>query len=104
MYGTKSLLATTLIVFALLLIPVFSLIFGLSFFPILGTFNSTFLHFITQPSTLVLIENTLEYSISSAAITTVLATTYAWFVARTDVPGKRVLELLPLLGLTVPIL
>ena len=104
MYGTKSILAVTLVVFALLLIPVFSLIVGLSFFPILGTFSFTFSHFITLPSTLVLIENTLEYSITSAAITTVIATTYAWFVARTNVPGKRVLELLPLLGLTIPIL
>lgn len=98
MYGTKSILAVTLVVFALLLIPVFSLIVGLSFFPILGTFSFTFSHFITLPSTLVLIENTLEYSITSAAITTVIATTYAWFVARTNVPGKRVLELLPLLA------
>ncbi|MDA4118796.1 MAG: iron ABC transporter permease [Thaumarchaeota archaeon] len=104
MYGTRTLLAISLIVFILLLIPVFALIVGLSFFPILGKSTFTFWHFISLQSTLNLIENTLEFSVVSAAITTVLATTYAWLVARTNVPGKRILELLPILGLTVPIL
>ncbi len=104
LYGTRPLLAVTLVVFALLLIPVFSLMVGLSFFKGLGTFSYSFSTFITLPSTLELVETTLEYSIVSAAMTTVLATTYAWLVARTDVPGKRILELLPILGLTVPIL
>jgi iron(III) transport system permease protein len=104
MYRTKILLVVSFLVFLLLLIPVFALVIGLSFFPLLGTSSFSFWHFIALPSTLDLIDNTLEFSIVSAAITTVLATTYAWFVARTDVPGKRILELLPILGLTVPIL
>jgi iron(III) transport system permease protein len=104
MYGTKTLLAVSLVVFLLLLIPVFSLIVGLSFFPLLGTSSFSFWRFIGLPSTLNLVENTLEFSVVSAVFTTIFATTYAWLVARTDVPGKRVLELLPLLGLSVPLL
>src|SRR5271169_3080779 len=57
-----------------------------------------------MPSTASLVENTLEFSIVSAVFTTIFAMTYAWFVARTDVYGKRFLELLPVLGLSVPLL
>jgi len=104
MYGTRILLAVSLAVFLLLLIPVFALVVGLSFFPSLGTSSFSFWRFITLPSTLNLTENTLEFSVVSAIFTTIFATTYAWLVARTDVPGKRLLELLPLLGLSVPLL
>jgi iron(III) transport system permease protein len=103
-YRTRVLLVVSLLAFVLLIIPVFALIAGLSFFPTLGKSTFSFWSFINLPTTWALIENTLEFSIVSAAITTVLATTYAWIIARTDVPGKRILELLPLLGLTVPIL
>jgi iron(III) transport system permease protein len=50
------------------------------------------------------VENTLEFSIVSAIFTTIFATLYAWFIARTDIYGKRFLELLPVLGLSVPLL
>ncbi len=104
MYGTRTLIAISLIVFALLLVPVFALIVGLSFFPLLGSSSFTFWRFIGLPSTWNLIENTLEFSVISAIFTTIFATTFAWLVARTDVPGKRILELLPLLGLSIPLL
>lgn len=104
MYKSRVILLVSLVVFLLLLIPVFSLVIGLSLFPELGSSTFTFWKFITAPHTLTLVETTLEFSIASAAVTTVLASSYAWFVARTDVPGKRVLELLPILGLTIPLL
>lgn len=104
MYGTRTLLAISLVVFALLIIPVFALVVGISFFPLLGTSSFTFWRYITLPSTISAVETTLEFSIVSAAFTTLFATTYAWLVARTDVPGKRILELLPILGLSVPLL
>jgi iron(III) transport system permease protein len=103
-YGTRALLAVSLVIFILLVIPVFALVVGISFFPLLGTSTFTFWHYVTLPSTLNEIENTLEFSIVSAVFTTIFATTYAWLVSRTDVPGKRVLELLPILGLSVPLL
>ena len=104
MYGTRTLLAVSLVVFVLLIIPVFALVVGISFFPLLGTSSFTFWRYVALPSTINAIENTLEFSVVSAAFTTVFATTYAWLVARTDVPGKRILELLPILGLSVPLL
>ncbi|HUI87057.1 MAG TPA: hypothetical protein VLY21_07880, partial [Nitrososphaerales archaeon] len=90
MYGTRTLLAVSLVVFLLLVIPVFALVVGLSFFPLLGTSSFSFWRFVSLPSTFNEIENTLEFSVVSAVFTTILATTYAWIVARTDVPGKRV--------------
>ena len=94
----------SLVVFALLLIPVFALYVGITIFPSLGTTSFSFVKFLTMPGTLTLVENTLEFSVVSAFFTTIFATSYAWIVARTDVPGKRVLELLPVLGLSIPLL
>lgn len=104
MYGTRTLLAVSLVVFLLLLVPVLALVVGISYFPLLGTSSFTFAGFIALPSTRTLIGNTLEFALISAVFTTVFATVYAWLVARTDVPGKRILELLPILGLSVPLL
>src|SRR5271169_5371579 len=104
LFSNRFLFIVSLFVFFLLLIPVFALYVGITIFPSLGTTSFSFLTFITTPSTLTLVENTLEFSIVSAVFTTILATSYAWFVARTDVFGKRFLELLPVLGLSVPLL
>ena len=104
MYKSRLLIAVVIAVFLLLLIPVFALIVGISFFPSLGTTSYSLVGFLTMPSTLSLVESTLEFSIVSAIFTTTFALTYAWFIARTDVYGKRFLELLPVLGLSVPLL
>ena len=104
MYKSRLLIAVVVGVFLLLLIPVFALVVGISFFPSLGTTSYSLLGFLTMPSTASLVETTLEFSIASAVFTTIFATTYAWFIARTDVYGKRFLELLPVLGLSVPLL
>ena len=104
MFSNRILLVVAVFVFFLLLIPLFALYVGITIFPSLGTTSFSFLQFIEMPGTLNLVENTLEFSIVSAIFTTIFATTYAWFVARTDVFGKRFLELLPVLGLSVPLL
>ena len=104
MYKSKLLIVIVVAVFLLLLIPVFALLIGISFFPGLGTTSYSLVGFLTLPSTLSLVESTLEFSIASAIFTTILAVFYAWFIARTDVYGKRFLELLPVLGLSVPLL
>jgi iron(III) transport system permease protein len=104
LFSSRLLLIVSLVVFALLLIPVFALYVGITIFPSLGTTSFSFVKFLTMPSTLTLVENTLEFSVVSAFFTTIFATSYAWIVARTDVPGKRVLELLPVLGLSIPLL
>jgi iron(III) transport system permease protein len=97
-------LVISLVLFVLLLIPVFYLIIGASFFPEIGQPTFTFLQFVTSKNAAVLVSNTLEFSISHAAIAVALAIVYAWLVARTDIPGKRIFELLPLLGLSMPLL
>jgi iron(III) transport system permease protein len=104
MYKSRLLIAVVIAVFLLLLIPVFALVIGISLFPSLGTTSYSLVDFLTMPSTLSLVESTLEFSIVSAVFTTIFAVFYAWFIARTDVYGKRFLELLPVLGLSVPLL
>jgi iron(III) transport system permease protein len=104
MYKSKLLIAVVIAVFLLLLIPVFALVIGISLFPSLGTTSYSLVDFLTMPSTLSLVESTLEFSIVSAVFTTIFAMFYAWFITRTDVYGKRFLELLPVLGLSVPLL
>jgi iron(III) transport system permease protein len=104
LFSNRILLIVSIFVFLLLLIPVFALYVGITVFPSLGTTSFSFLQFIEMPATANLVENTLEFSVVSAVFTTIFATTYAWFVARTDVFGKRFLELLPVLGLSVPLL
>jgi ABC-type sulfate transport system permease component len=69
-YGTRTLLLVSLVVFILLVIPVFALVIGLSFFPSLGTSSFSFWGYVSLPSTLNEIENTLEFSIVSAVFTT----------------------------------
>ncbi len=104
MYKSKLLIVVVTAVFLLLLIPVFALLVGLSLFPSLGTTTYSLVGYLTLPSTLSVVESTLEFSIVSAVFTTIFAVNYAWFIARTDVYGKRFLELLPVLGLSVPLL
>jgi len=48
--------------------------------------------------------NTIETGIGGALIATSLGSIYAWIVSRTDVPGKRLLNAIPLLALTMPLL
>lgn len=88
--------------------PIFYLLYGSSFFhfyqgvPTLTWEN--FVAIMTSSATGYLLINTLVFAVGGAVLATVLATTYAWIVIRTDVPGKRVLELLPILPLTMPFL
>lgn len=59
---------------------------------------------LTAKNTPTLLVNTLEYGAGGAALGVVLAVIYAWFMERTDVPGKKFLRLLPVLPLTLPLL
>ncbi|MEM2739111.1 MAG: ABC transporter permease subunit, partial [Candidatus Bathyarchaeia archaeon] len=57
---------------------------------------------LTSKRTVTLLSNTLTFAVGGATLATALATIYAWIVVRTDVPGKRVLQLLPILPLVMP--
>jgi iron(III) transport system permease protein len=48
--------------------------------------------------------NTLEVGVATALLGTALGSIYAWFLSRTDVPGRRILGPIPLLALTMPLL
>lgn len=78
-----------------------------SFVPVFKSTHFTLKYVIealTAKNTLTLLSNTLEYGAGGAALGVALATLYAWFMERTDVPGKRFLKLLPILPLTLPLL
>jgi iron(III) transport system permease protein len=57
---------------------------------------------IADPTALHLLLNTLEYALGAASFALVLASVMAWTVTRVDIPGKRVLRMLPLLSLALP--
>lgn len=57
---------------------------------------------LTAPDLLPIISTTIWPSLIGGGIAVVSAVLYAWAIHRTDVPGKKVLSLLPLLGLTQP--
>src|SRR5579875_2312209 len=88
------------------LIPLLFMLYG-SFVP---SFKSTaytlnyIIQAFTSKTTPTLLMNTLAYGAGGAALGVTLGTIYAWFMERTDVPGKRFLRLLPILPLTLPLL
>lgn len=88
------------------LVPIFYLVYGSMFFQIGGATLTleTFVNVMTSPKTGYLLINTLVFAAGGATLAVCLATTYAWIIVRTDVPGKRLLELLPILPLTMPFL
>ena len=104
MYAARWLLVLAVILFALLILPVFVLIYGVSFFPVIGATTFTFASFVTSAYARGLVATSLEYAIPSAIFAVILATIYCWIVAKTDIPAKRFFEALPILGLTMPIL
>jgi len=104
LYAVRWLLVLAVILFAFLILPVFILIIGVSFFPVIGAATFTFESFITSAYARGLVATSLEYAISSAVFAVILATIYCWIVARTDLPAKRFFKALPILGLTMPLL
>jgi iron(III) transport system permease protein len=46
--------------------------------------------------------NTVEYALGAASLALILASIMAWTVTRVQIPGKRVLRMLPLLSLALP--
>jgi len=103
MYKPKGLYLLAIAVLVAMLVPVISLIVGITSFREIGAPTFSFLSFIRSSYALGLTENSLEFSIAHAALGVTLATFYAWVVARSDIPWKRFFELLPLLGLTQPL-
>ena len=57
----------------------------------------------TAKDTLPLLTNTIVYGAGGSLLAIALGGTFAWFMERTDIPGKRVLTYLPILSLTLPL-
>jgi len=107
MKGSKVPLLFSILFLVIFTIPIFYLIYGSIVFEVGGIPTltwETFVRVMTSPSTGYLLINTLIFAIGGATLATVLATLYAWIIVRTDVPGKRLLGLLPILPLTMPFL
>lgn len=106
MRGSKVPLIFSLLFLIIFITPIFYLIYGSMIFQVGGSTLTweAFIKVMTSARTGYLLINTLVFAIGGALLATVLATTYAWIIVRTDVPGKRLLELLPILPLTMPFL
>ncbi len=104
MYKRRLLILLALALWVLMILPIVYLVYGISFFPILGKATFTFFSFVTSKYADGLFTTTIEYALLSAAVAVLLALVYAWIVGRSNVPGKRILELLPILGLSLPLI
>jgi iron(III) transport system permease protein len=83
---------------------VFAAVFMFPMVVLLGQTLSfqSFANALSTPDLLQIIATTIWPSMIGGGIAVVSAVLYAWAIHRTDVPGKKVLSLLPLLGLTQP--
>ena len=91
---------------SIFLLPIVFLFAGSSYFQI-GSSTFTFQMFIsimTSSRTAGLLINTLILALGAALVATILGVVYAWITVRTDVPMKRLLELMPILPLAMPFL
>ncbi len=103
MKGSRIPLIFSFLFLVIFTIPVLYLVYGSTFFGFGGrSAGQTFLEIISSPTTGSLLLNTAIYALGGSVLATVLATAYAWIIARTDVPGKGMFRLLPLLPLTMP--
>jgi len=101
-YKVKWLVIIAIIVLIGLLLPIFSLIAGITSFPQIGEPAFSFLSFIMTSYAQRLVVASLEFSIAHAVLAVGIAILYAWLVGRTDIPWKKFFEALPVLGLTMP--
>lgn len=102
MYNPKWLLVLAIVFFVLLLLPVVSLVIGIGLFPVIGKITLPLSYLISSPA-LAMLATSLELAVGSALMGVILAVIYCWFVARTDLPLKKMFELLPLLALAIPL-
>ncbi len=67
-----------------------------------GAGTSTILHLIFRGLTASLLWNTVRLTVVVTALCAVIGTATAWFVERTDLPGRRVLVVLVVVPLAIP--
>jgi len=88
--------------------PIIALVFAITFAAplvillVTATTPAQIIQVLGQPRLPGIIWTTFYPAALGGGLSLTFATIYAWLVYRTDVPGKKILSLLPLLGLTMP--
>jgi len=88
--------------------PIIAIAFAISFVTpliiliVTATSPSQVIKVLGQPGLPGIIWTTIYPAALGGGLALAFATIYAWLVYRTDIPGKKILSLLPLLGLTMP--
>jgi iron(III) transport system permease protein len=88
------------------IIPLFFMLYG-SFVPTFTSTHYTLTYIIqafTASRSVSVLFNTFEYGFGASFLSIGLATPYAWLVARTDVPGKRLFRTGGISRITIPLL
>lgn len=67
-----------------------------------GLTGENYLRVLTDPQIWVMLKNSLIYAVGSAILGTGLGAMLAWIVARTNTPGKSLVEMLPLYPILMP--
>lgn len=67
-----------------------------------GFTGENYIRVLTDPHILPMIVNSMVYALGSAALGTLLGAFLAWIVARTNTPGKALVELMPLYPILMP--
>jgi len=95
--GQLLLLAPTLVVGALMLAPLFYLVLRA-----LEADAATVTSLLLRPRTFELLVNTAALAAGVLVLATLIALPLAWLTTRTDLPGRRILNVLAVLPLAVP--
>jgi iron(III) transport system permease protein len=99
-------LISNLFFLLILLLPMIMVFYGsfttTRFGEYVGFTLSNYITAFTSPDILPLFANTAVYAVGSALLGTSLGALLAWIVARTDTPGKIIVELLPLYPVLMP--
>jgi iron(III) transport system permease protein len=93
----RGLLALSVAVAAVLMLPICFLLIEVQ-----GVGTSTILHVIFRSLTATLLWNTIRLTAVVTVLCALIGTTTAWFVERTDLPGRRVWAVLVVVPLAIP--
>jgi iron(III) transport system permease protein len=106
--ASKIPLIVFLLVSILFIVPLAIMVYG-SFIPSFAasdrlSFTTQFVvRALTAPDTGPLLWNTIVFGAGGSALAIALGGAFAWFMERTDMPGKKFLSFLPILSLTLPL-
>lgn len=99
-------LSSSLIAGSLILTPVLAVLFQSLTTTRLATYvgltGENYFRVVTDPEILPMLNNSLLYAAGSATLGTVVGALLAWIVARTNTPGKALVELMPVYPLLMP--